>query len=335
MAKRKRLTPAEVKALEPGTTPAPETKSIPSYPLGVQPVATRRPPIAQVAGDAAAQAALDEVADELHAAKAEGRMVQSIALNRIDVDHLVRDRLVNDADEMSALKASLIARGQQTPIEVVEVGQGRYGLISGWRRLAALKDLHRETGEGQFSQIQALIRQIDTTSDAYIAMVEENEIRADLSFYERARLASEAVRLGLYPNTNAAVQALFVRASAAKRSKVGSFVVVHDALGDALRFPAAIPERLGLALAGALQGERGFGTRLRDALRKTPPESAAAERTTLERALRKATPAKPPQGDEVAAGVFLQAGRGRVVLSGKGVTERLAGQLKTWLTNLE
>jgi hypothetical protein len=31
-------------------------------------------------------------------------------------------------------------------------------------------------------------------------MVEENEIRAGISFYERARLAAEAAKLGIYPD---------------------------------------------------------------------------------------------------------------------------------------
>ena len=335
MAKRKRLTPAEVNAPETGTTAALETKSFPSYPLGVAPTVNHRPPIAQVAGDAATQAALDAVTDELRSAKVEGRMVQSIALDLIDVDHLVRDRMTHDAAEMAALRSSLRARGQQTPIEVLEVGQGRYGLISGWRRLCALKDLFEETKEARFSHIQALIKRVDTVSDAYIAMVEENEIRADLSFYERARLAAEAVRLKLYPNTGQAVQGLFVRASAAKRSKIGSFIVVHDALGDALRFPTAIPERLGLALAGALQKDAGFGPRLRDALRKTPPQDATDERSRLERALRKGAAAKPAQKGsekaEVASGVFLEARQGRVVLTGKAVDARLRQDLTAWL----
>jgi ParB family chromosome partitioning protein len=83
-------------------------------------------------------------------------------------------------------------------------------------------------------------------------MVEENEIRAGISFYERARLAAEAAKLGIYPDPAAAIAALFTSASPAKRSKIGSFVRVHEALGPALRYPTAIPERLGLALAAAL-----------------------------------------------------------------------------------
>jgi hypothetical protein len=91
-------------------------------------------------------------------------------------------------------------------------------------------------------------------------MVEENEIRAGMSFYERARLAAEAAKLGIYPDPAAAIAALFASASPAKRSKIGSFVRVHEALGDALRYPTAIPERLGLALAAASTGTRCAGT---------------------------------------------------------------------------
>jgi ParB family chromosome partitioning protein len=114
----------------------------------------------------------------------------------------------------------------------------------------------REIGE---TEVLALMRRPETSADAYLAMVEENEIRAGMSFYERARLAAEAAKLGIYPDPAAAIAALFTSASPAKRSKIGSFVRVHEALGDALRYPTAIPERLGLALAAALdRDERGF-----------------------------------------------------------------------------
>ena len=88
MAKRKRLTPATI--LEQGTpSPALETKS--GYPFGVAPT---RAPIAQVASEAATQAALDEVAGEMQSARNEGRMVLSLPLEAIRADHLVRDRMV-------------------------------------------------------------------------------------------------------------------------------------------------------------------------------------------------------------------------------------------------
>ena len=112
MAKRKRLSPAE--PLDPGHSGrAPETKSMFPPSLGT------RPPIAQVAGEAASVAALQELSEELTRGRAMGRIIQALPLDAIDVGYLVRDRMLADADELSVLMESLKARGQQTPIEVV------------------------------------------------------------------------------------------------------------------------------------------------------------------------------------------------------------------------
>ncbi|MEM9580561.1 MAG: ParB N-terminal domain-containing protein [Pseudomonadota bacterium] len=322
MAKRKRLTPAT--ALSEPLPDDLETKS--GYPFGVAP--KPRAPIAQVAGEAAAQAALNELVDEMAQARRGGRLVQSLPLDAIVEDHIVRDRLVQDAAEMESLKSSLKARGQQTPVEVVELGAGRYGLISGRRRLAALRALQSE--EGGVTTIEALIKPVETASDSYVAMVEENEIRANLSFYERAHLAAAATELGVYPDTGTAVAVLFANAVPAKRSKIKSFVQLHEALGAVLRFPAVIPEKLGLALVAAFRSDPALASRLRDALRKSPAADAAAERRKLERALRRGPEASPPR-QEVVAGVTLEARPGRMVLTGAGVTDDLRAALELWL----
>ena len=148
---RKRLSPPQ----ETYLAAVPETKAM-AGPFG--PLPHHPAPIAQVAGDSALSAALREVTDELHAARAEGRLVQRLPLGSIEADHLVRDRIAENEDEMQALLGSIRARGQQTPIEVVDLGAGRYGLISGWRRLRALAALHEETGESRFATVQALLR---------------------------------------------------------------------------------------------------------------------------------------------------------------------------------
>jgi ParB family chromosome partitioning protein len=288
-----------------------------------------RPPIAQVAGASADRAALAEVARAMQDAEAEGRLVRRLPLEAIDGGHLVRDRLGLDEAEMAALEASLRARGQQTPVDVVDLGGGRYGLVSGWRRLEALRRIGAGTA-------LAVVRRPDGAAAAYLAMVEENEIRAGLSFYERARIAAEAARMGLYADAAAAVAALFASAPAPRRSKTLAFVALHEALGPALRFPEAIPERLGLALAAAVR-DAGAAARLRDALRKAAPRTAEAERAVLERAARKA-PARREGGrgqgaEAVAPGIALSAGRGggRLTLSGPGVTEALRRDLAAWL----
>lgn len=325
MAKRKRLSPAALQEMPADL----ETKSLSQAPVGVVP--RKRAPIADVAGEAATIAAMDELAQSVHAARREGRLVTSLPLDVIAEDHMVRDRMVIDADEMESLKASLRMRGQQTPIEVVETGQGAYGLISGWRRLHAFRALNIEADDARFAEIQALIKPLDSVSDAYVAMVEENEIRTDLSFYERAHLACEAARLGVYETPRAAVAALFANATSTRRSKIGSFVRLHEALGDALQFPSAIPEKLGLALVKALEAEKGFVARLKDVLRKTQSDTPEAERATLEKALRKGAGGPTPQANEVQPGIRLEAKRGRVVLSGPGVTEDLGRKLAAWL----
>lgn len=324
MAKRKRLTPA---AITGAPEAAPESKS---FTNGWQGVRTRAP-IADISADAASQAAFEEVAQELHDARAEGRMVISIPLSAVVEDHLVRDRVGMDADDMAALMSSLEARGQQTPIEVVDLGAGRYGLISGWRRLSALKQLLETTGEDRFGRVQALVRAPEGAPEAYQAMVEENEVRANLSFYERARIAVQAARAGVYVDATTAVQALFATARAPKRSKVLSFTHLVEALDDTLRFPTAIPEKLGLALVTALQADKGMGAKLQGLLQEADPQTALAERRVLDAAL-KAAPQKPTsRKEQIGPGLVLNIEQGRVTLSGKSVDADLIHKLRDFL----
>ncbi len=311
MAKRKRL---EIPS-EPDTG-ALETKSA-FGPLS-------RMPIAAVAGETATQAALEEVSGAMAAAEAEGRMVRKLDIASIEAGHLNRDRMVLEADEMAALKASLQERGQQTPIEVLPLSSGRFGLISGLRRLRALQEL----GE---TYVLAFVRKPDGAAASYVAMVEENEIRAGLSFYERANIAVQAVGAGVYPDPKMAVKALFANVAPAKRSKILRFVVLRQTLGKHLTFPTAIPEKLGLALAAAIEADKAIATRINDALRKTPPADAGAERRVLERALK--APAAPKNAaEQVAPGVVLKAAKGRVTLSGKGVDADFEAALREWIS---
>lgn len=307
MAKRKRLeVPSDT------VFPELETKSSSSR---------ARMPIADVAGDTAGRAALEEVARAMTEAEGEGRVVKKIRIADIDLKHITRDRMVFDAEEMEALENSLKDRGQQAPIEVLRVGR-RYGLISGLRRLHALRALGQET-------VLAFVRRPESASDAYVAMIEENEIRAPLSFYERANVAAEAVEAGVFPDTKTAISSLYSRAPAAKRSKIARFVDLRNALGAALHFPAAIPEKLGLALVSAIDADKALARRISDALRKTPASDPGAERRALERALKKSAPAKAGSR-EIAPGLRVAAGKGRVVLSGKAVDTDFLAALEDW-----
>ncbi|VDS10767.1 ParB-like nuclease domain protein [Paracoccus haematequi] len=294
------------------------------------------PPVARIAAETATQAALEELASELRQARDSGRLVLDLPLPSVKATHLQRDRMHMDPEDMASLKASIRDRGQQVPVEVVALSEGQYGLVSGARRLAALTALHGETGDSRFASVKALLRPFEAAPEAYLAMVEENEIRADLSFYERGRLAHEAARLGVFDSPAAAVRMLFQHAPAPKRSKILSFVALHEALGDALRFPEAIPEKLGLALVKAMQGDPDLAGRLQDRLKAAAPDSAALERHVLEAALRPDSAGKTqPQPEnafqDVVAGIRLKTSPGRAVLTGRGVTEAFLRNLHDWL----
>ncbi|QIZ82685.1 ParB/RepB/Spo0J family partition protein [Thalassovita gelatinovora] len=325
MAKRKRLIPprGDVFSAELGTASA----AVPA-----------RAPIAQVAGDAAVTAAFDELQSEWQAAQRDGRMVLELALDAIREDYLIRDRLSCNAEDLTALKESIRARGQQSPIEVTDLGGGRYGLISGWRRLRALRDLHEDSGGRRcYATVQALLRLPDDRPAAYVAMVEENEIRADLSFYERARIVVQAVRTGVFDSDKQALQSLFSTASFSKRSKVKSFMPLVTALDGVLRYPGQIPERLGLSLSKALTEDPGFAARLTGALRPGHEMNPEDERAVLEQALSRpkspVSAAKPSLSKPaaVAPGIRLRSRAGRVELEGDGVTEALIARLTDWL----
>ncbi len=282
-----------------------------------------RMPIADVAGDTAERAALEEVAREMTRAEEEGRVVKKIPLSAIDRDRLERDRRHIDAEELEALQASIDARGQQSPIEVMATGDGRFGLISGLRRLMAIEAL----GE---AEVLAFVRHPESAAEAYVAMVEENEIRANLSFYERAAIAWEATDAGVFPDAGQAVVQLYGSAPAAKRWKIHKFGTIHALLGDVLTYPEAIPEKLGLALVDRLESDPPFFRRLKDRLRKTPAADAAAERAVLEKALHDGKAAAKPERETLAPGLTFEAKKGRVVLSGKGVDDAFLEALRVF-----
>ena len=250
-----------------------------------------RPPIAQVAGQSAEGAALRKLADDVAAARSDGRMVVEVALADISAEHLMRDRVALAPEGLQALTASIAAHGQRTPVELTplpasDTSGARYGLISGWRRYHAVKAL-AATGEHP-GTLRALVRPSDSAAEAYVAKVEENEVLEGLSYYERARVVAEATRAGVFADQTDALRALFATASRAKRSKIGSFVEIHEALGDVLRFPAEIPERLGLRLVDALRA--GQASALRGALKAaaagTGPEEIACLTAHVSRAKR-------------------------------------------------
>lgn len=250
-----------------------------------------RPPIADVVADAARHAdplpqadreamARDKAdAARLREAEGKGLVAVELPLEDITADALNRDRIVLDEDEMQELVASIAANGLRLPVEVFEPlnpeDAGRYALVSGFRRLTAVRRLNAISGGEKFQTIAAFVREPGSIAKAMVSMIEENEIRSSLSQYERGRAAASAVHDGVFPSVDEAVAVLFQNASKAKRSKIRSFALIHEELGDMLAFATGLNERQCLRLAGALRA--GSGEDIRTALEQAGARSAAEE----------------------------------------------------------
>lgn len=281
MAKRRRLEApdaAELAEIEAG--------------FAAKPVSPLTAPIAQVAAEIARLAeppalakTVTNSADRADAeawrqAQASGRVLLELPLDCIDPIHLMRDRMVVDADALAELKVSIRENGQRLPIEVVALEDpGRFGLISGWRRLQVLTELAAEEGPA-FARVTALLRPAPETADLYTAMVEENELRAQITPYERGRIAVMAAELGAFPDTETALNTIFAAASKAKRSKIRSFAYVHEELGDMLQYGPDLSERNGLRLAHALR--EGYANKLRGQLIRSGVGGPAYEWALME-----------------------------------------------------
>ena len=197
----------------------------------------------------------------------------------------------------------------------------------------------------------ALLRRPAQASDAYLAMVEENEVRVGLSYYERARVVARAVDQGVFETKREALRALFHAASRAKRSKIGSFLAVVEALDGVLSFPEMIGERQGLALAKMMDDDPNFGAELRSRLEAAGAGTPEIEQELISMALapaaKETTPArKAPQlstaaaktertGKEIRPGLWYHTDKaGQVTLSGPAMTSELRNSLLDWLKTI-
>lgn len=267
-------------------------------------------PIGAMAADAASAADLRDgearVEAERHRveaqafadAKGRGLVIDEVPLDRIDDAALVRDRAVIDEAELRELRDSISRNGLRLPVEIFELpepkGEKIYGLLSGYRRLMAVRQLHQMTELAKFGVIRAVLRDPEAMGGRFAAMVEENEVRSGLSHFERGRIAVIAAGQGGYANVEAAVDALFAAASKAKRSKVRSFALIFEELGDLLICPEAMTEKQGLRLAGALRA--GAEPALREALAHVRPDGFDEEWAAMEPAIVAVEEAGRPRG---------------------------------------
>ena len=212
----------------------------------------------------------------------------TLPLDAIDAEALPRDRTSLCPEALAELRASILASGLRQPVEVFALaepsGPNLYGLISGYRRLAAFRAL-AEDGL-PFAEIPAFLRAPGTLEAALAAMVEENEVRAETSPWEKGMIAVTATRAGLSPTLDAAIAALYPRANVAKRSRLRALAHVADALDDLLIAPESLSQNRLLRLSAALRA--GFAEVLRAALEESHASEPAAQWALLQPVLLEA-----------------------------------------------
>lgn len=246
--------------------------------------------------EAAIRAENDALAHEHVRLKKLGLITDLIPTDAVKIDKLTRDRSMGVDPELEELKTSIQSVGLSNPIRVEQTEDG-YELIQGYRRLSAFRELAKETGDPRYSRIPAaLVPRGEPLVNLYRKMVDENMVRKDVSFGELAQLAlSYSQDEGI--DIRDAVRALYASALKQKRSYIMSFTIMLSRVGDAIRFPEALPRKLGLDLAKALEGSVELaGTviaRLRDARPQTPEAEIQLLRVILQDAERAAADKVP------------------------------------------
>ena len=101
----------------------------------------------------------------------------------------IEDRLEEDKADQEKLKESLKAYGQQVPVLLRNdpAQDGRYQVVYGRRRIAALRSLGMP--------VKAMVRDM-SDHDLVIAQGQENAVRRDLTFIEKANFARQMREAG-------------------------------------------------------------------------------------------------------------------------------------------
>ncbi|TKW64927.1 MAG: plasmid partitioning protein RepB [Paracoccus denitrificans] len=115
------------------------------------------------------------------------RAIIDVPAELID-DAGLRDRLDDDPEGLAELVNSIRDYGQQVPVLLRRSAQpdGRYEVVYGRRRVAALKALNQP--------VKAMLRQL-SDQELIVAQGQENSARKDLSFIEKASFAAQMVAM--------------------------------------------------------------------------------------------------------------------------------------------
>jgi ParB family chromosome partitioning protein len=197
---------------------------------------------------------------------------------------LARDRAATDPVAAAELRDSIRAHGLRMPIEVFALADPldgrRYGLISGFRRLAAFRSL-AETyiDKTRFAAIPAFVRTPKDAAEIYLQIVEENAIRAEVSPWEQAMVAVRSARAEAHAGIDAGIEALYTNLNRQKRTRLRAIAHLADELDGWLTAPETLSERQLLRLTPLIP--RGNGDLLRATLQDTPDDPEAEWRALL------------------------------------------------------
>ena len=243
-----------------------------------------------------------------------------LPLDQIDAGALPRDRTHLDDTALEELMTSIAATTLRQPIEVWALSTPRpphhYGLISGHRRLTAFRTLHQRWQLPRFATIPAFIRTPADVPAVLTAMVEENDIRADISPWERGLICITTRDQGYFPTLDAAVEALYPSASRQKRARLRACAAVVEELGGLFTAPERLKQTQIVRLAGALHG--GFddlithilqdcaGQTLQSQWSALLPTLTEAERRDPETPATATTPARPRRLLKLHQGLILR-----------------------------
>lgn len=190
--------------------------------------------------------------------------IAHIPLDQIDAEILPRDRSLPSAEEQDDLVRSIDTLGLHTPIEVfgLETDENQpcpYGLIAGYRRLAAFRTLGRTT-------IPAILHNPESLPAAMAAMVAENEVRAPISPWEKGRFLARLIEDERFDSIETALTALYPSATRSQRLRLKNCALVADIFHRRLMTPERLTQAQIDRLAAALRagGEDAISLTLRD-----------------------------------------------------------------------
>lgn len=197
-----------------------------------------------------------------------------IPMQLIAAHAFLRDRTAPDPEALAELRHSILTDGLRQPIELVELSEPldgcTYALVSGMRRLTAMREIARLKGQEDTATIPAFLRAPQTMVQILRDIAAENEQHAPVSIYEKGRFLVQAVQEGYVDTLDSAISQLFPGTQRAKTYRLRAAAEVAEALEGRLSTPEALTQNQIEQLATALR--KGFGDLLEQVLKQHPAQ---------------------------------------------------------------